>query len=47
MNSKLLDLVLSQIQEDLEFGDVTALVELLCYVPEKVLVNYLPEKELN
>jgi hypothetical protein len=47
MNSKLLDLVLTQITKDMESGDVTALVELLCYVPEKVLVNFLSEDTLK
>jgi hypothetical protein len=39
----LINLVLKQIQDDVDSGDLTALEELLKRVPEKVLESYLPE----
>ena len=40
---ELIDRVVTQIQLDIESGDVTALEELLKRVPAKVLESYLPE----
>jgi len=39
----LIDRVLNQIVEDLAKNDLTALEELLQFVPEKILNNYLEE----
>ena len=36
---------MEQISEDLEFGDTTALEELLRAVPDESLKSYLPEEE--
>lgn len=43
----LIDLVIRQIQDDVDSGDVTALEELLKRVPTKVLESYLPEVDEN
>jgi hypothetical protein len=43
----LIDLVIRQIQDDVDSGDVTALEELLKRVPVKVLESYLPEVDEN
>ena len=40
---RLIDLVLEQIIKDLEGSDMTALAELLSFIPEDKLVGYLPE----
>lgn len=40
---ELIDLVLDQIQIDVGIGDLTAIEELLQFVPEQYLVGYLPE----
>ena len=42
---KLMDRVLVQIQRDIADQDLSALAEMLCYVPIKNLKNYLPEDE--
>ena len=44
---ELVDKVITQIQLDIESGDVTALEELLKRVPAKVLESYLPEVDLD
>jgi hypothetical protein len=44
---KLVDKVITQIQLDIESGDVTALEELLKRVPAKVLESYLPEVDME
>ena len=41
--SDLIDRVLDQIAQDLEGGDLTALEELLKFVPRENLIAYLPE----
>lgn len=41
----LTDRVLRQIEEDIEFGDFTALEELLNNIPVEYLISYLPEEE--
>ena len=41
----LIDRVLEQIKEDVAVGDVTAIEELLTFVPKENLIQYLPEKE--
>lgn len=43
----LIDLVIRQIQDDVDSGDVTALEELLKRVPVKVLESYLPENQVE
>jgi len=37
------DAVLEQIQMDVKIGDLTAIEELLQYIPEQYLMGYLPE----
>jgi hypothetical protein len=44
---ELVDKVITQIQLDIESGDVTALEELLKRVPAKVLESYLPEVDME
>ena len=41
----LLDSVLEQMQKDFDAKDVTAIEDLLTYVPIKYLEGYLPEEE--
>jgi len=43
--SKLIDRVLVEIQRDFAMGDLTALDELLTFVPRENLLAYLPEEE--
>jgi hypothetical protein len=43
--SLLIERVLEQIKADLSMGDVTALDELLTFVPKENLIGYLPEEE--
>ncbi len=43
MNQTLIDAVIEQIQRDIAEGDLTALEELLKFVPETNLQAYLPE----
>jgi hypothetical protein len=43
---KLIDLVIDQIAEDLQGSDLTALEEMLRFVPKKYLVGYLSELHL-
>ncbi len=43
INEVLVDRVIEQIRKDLASEDVTAIYELLAYLPEKVLQAYLPE----
>jgi hypothetical protein len=43
--SLLIDRVIEQIKADLSMGDVTALEELLTFVPKENLLGYLPEEE--
>lgn len=45
LNSPLIDAVVEQIKKDLESNDETAICELLSFVPEKNLINYLPEEQ--
>ncbi len=40
----LIDTVISQIQDDIASGDLTAIAELLTFVPKENLIGYLPEK---
>lgn len=42
---KLIDRVIEQIKNDIAEGDVTALDELLTFVPKENLIGYLPEEE--
>ena len=41
----LLDRVVKGIELDLEMGDVSAIEELLAYIPKENLIGYLPEEE--
>jgi|TARA_B100000085_G_scaffold149872_1_gene136253 hypothetical protein len=41
----IIDKVIEQIRKDLEFGDTTALEELLKFTPEENLKGFLPEEE--
>jgi hypothetical protein len=41
----LIDRVLERIQEDIEQGDLTAIVELLKFVPQENLIYFLSEEE--
>lgn len=43
--SLLIERVLEQIKADLSMGDVTAIEELLTFVPKENLIGYLPEEE--
>ncbi len=43
INEVLVDRVIEQIRRDLASEDVTAIYELLAYLPAKVLEAYLPE----
>lgn len=43
--SLLIERVLEQIKADLSMGDVTAIEELLSFVPKENLLGYLPEEE--
>lgn len=47
MNQKLIDYVLDQIEIDVKSEDFTAIEELLKSVPEKNLIDYLPEGVYN
>jgi hypothetical protein len=40
---ELIDSVLDQIEIDVKIGDLTAIEELIQYIPEKFLMGYLPE----
>jgi hypothetical protein len=42
----LIDSVIEQIKEDIKDGDLTAIDELLRFVPKENLIGYLPE-DLN
>jgi len=42
-----IELALEQIVRDVENGDLSAIEELLKYVPEKNLIAYLPEEIQN
>jgi hypothetical protein len=43
MDEVLIQRVLKQIEKDVEDQDFTALVEMLEYVPERILKGFLPE----
>ncbi len=43
--SLLINRVLEQVKADLSIGDLTALDELLTFVPRENLIGYLPEEE--
>lgn len=40
---RLIDAVLEQIKVDVESGDMTAIEEMIRYLPADVLMNFLPE----
>lgn len=44
---ELIDKVIEQIKTDIEVGDVTAVEELLRYIPAPNLEAYLPEVTFN
>ncbi len=41
----LIDRVIEEISKDFAMGDLTALEELLSFIPKENLVQYLPEEE--
>jgi len=43
--SSLINRVIEQIKADVSMGDVTAIEELLTFVPKENLIGYLPEEE--
>ncbi len=43
MEDPIIEAVIDQIKEDLQYGDVTAIYELLEFCPKKNLLGYLPE----
>jgi hypothetical protein len=43
----LLDKVLDQLVQDVQAGDLTAIEELLKFIPEKNLIAFLPEEITN
>ena len=43
--SPLVDDVLVRIQKDIEQGDLTAIDEMLRFVPRHILIGYLPEEQ--
>ena len=45
--SEVIDKVLIQIQNDLEAGDLTAVEELLTFVPLENLIGFLPEDQVD
>lgn len=45
MNQLLIDRVIEEIQKDFAMGDLTALDELLSFIPKEKLIGYLPEEE--
>ena len=42
---ELVDLVIAAIKRDIRAGDLTALEELLKFLPRENLIGYLPEEE--
>ena len=44
MEDPIIEAVIEQIKEDIMMGDVTALYELLEFLPKKNLLGYLPEE---
>lgn len=44
---EVIDKVLIQIQNDLEAGDLTAVEELLTFVPLENLIGFLPEDQVD
>jgi hypothetical protein len=42
---KLIDMVIEQIKYDINTGDVTAINELLRFVPDVNLIGYLPDED--
>ncbi len=45
MSEELINKVLEQIKTDVETGDLTAVAELLGYLPNGYLRGYLPEED--
>jgi hypothetical protein len=44
MEDPIIEAVIQQMREDFEMDDVTAIYELLEFVPKKNLLGYLPEE---
>jgi hypothetical protein len=44
MDEALFEAVIEQIEADLSSGDLTALAELLSYIPKNCLIGFLPEE---
>jgi hypothetical protein len=47
MEDPIIEAVINQMREDFEMGDVTAIYELLEFVPKRNLLGYLPEEEAD
>ena len=45
MDEALFEAVVEQIEADLSSGDLTALAEVLSYIPTNCLIAYLPEEK--
>lgn len=45
VQDQLYNMVVERIKEDIEAGDVTAIIELLEFCPNENLIDYLPEEE--
>lgn len=45
LKAELIELVVHHIKQDIEYGDVEAVEELLSFCPTKNLVGFLPEEE--
>jgi hypothetical protein len=45
--SPLVDDVIERIKDEIEQGDLTALDEMLRFVPRHILIGYLPEDQWN
>lgn len=45
MAGTLIDRVIQEIKDDIEYGDVTAIAELLKNIPQRNLIEFLPEEE--
>lgn len=45
MKDKLVDAVIEQMKSDIDIGDWAAIDELLHYVPNDILIGYLPEED--
>jgi hypothetical protein len=44
MEDPIIEAVIEQMKEDLQYGDVSAIYEMLEFLPKKNLLAYLPEE---